>query len=293
MTEPEKKWEIPGLVMIDRDGGGLAKINIQTQWSTALIYFHGAHVTGFRKNGEPPLLFLSQESQFVAGKPIRGGVPICFPWFGPRPDEVGHGYARIKVWELIETKEVAEGGVQLRFQLAAAVSQPPWQNLRAEFVVTISGELAMEMVVTNLSADQDADFENCLHTYFAVGDIHQISITGLASAPYLDVLENRALKTESAEAIHITRQTDRTYPDTVDPVEIHDPVWRRKIRINKSGSASTVVWNPWTTQRLPDLGAEEYQRMVCVESGNVGPNKIKLPPGHTSRLKVVLSSQMT
>ena len=167
-----RKFEIPGRVTFANGSGGLPKINITTGRSTAEIYLHGAHVTGFQKNGEPPLLFMSRLSQFAAGKAIRGGVPVCFPWFGPREGDVAHGFARITEWDLIETAATPDGGVTVRFRLPSTAANAAWPAFRAEFVVTVTDQLAMELIATNESADRNFDFENCLHTYFAVGDIN-------------------------------------------------------------------------------------------------------------------------
>ena len=166
VPERLRKFEIPGRVAFVNGSGGLPKINVTTGRSTAEIYLHGAHVTGFQKNGEPPLLFMSRHSQFAAGKPIRGGVPICFPWFGPREGDVAHGFARITEWDLIETSAAPDGGVTVRFRLPPTAANAAWSAFRTEFVVTVADQLTMELIATNESADRNFDFENCLHTYF-------------------------------------------------------------------------------------------------------------------------------
>jgi|SRR5208282_3110739 len=284
-----RKFQIPGRVTFANGNSGLLKINVTTGRSTAEIYLHGAHITGFRKNGEPPLLFMSRLSQFAAGKAIRGGVPICFPWFGPREGDVMHGFARITEWELVATTATPGGGAALRFRLPPTATGAVWPPFNTEFAVTVTDQLTMELVTTNRSPDRNFDFENCLHTCFAVGDIRDVSITGLKGAHYLDKTQNDARKLEAA-AIRITAETNRVYPDTSGTVEIRDAKFRRTIRVDKSGSASTVVWNPWTTQLMPDFDPAEHRQMVCVESGNVSQNKIALAPGATTAIKVVLSS---
>ncbi len=293
IPEQLKKLEIPGRVTMLEGNGELPKIEVTTDWSTAEVYLHGAHVTDFQKRGEPPLLFTSQCSQFASGQPIRGGVPIVFPWFGAREGMPAHGFARIAEWELHEATTVPEGGVSLRFGLPetafSAVSVP----FHANYVVTVTDRLGLELIVTNASGDQNVSFENCLHTYFAVGDINRVTVAGLKGLTYRDKVENFASKIETAEAVKITAETDRIYLDTSGPVEILDAVLHRKIRIEKEGSASTVVWNPWIVkaQQMPDFCNDDYRQMLCVESGNVDNNKILLPPGKSSVLKVVLSSQ--
>jgi D-hexose-6-phosphate mutarotase len=160
-----------------------------------------------------------------------------------------------------------------------------------ELSVTVGETLALEFLVVNRDTDREVEFECCLHTYLAVGDVREISISGLRSVAYLDKTNHDALAIDASETIRIAAQTDRTYIDTAGAVEVRDPVLGRTIRVEKAGSASTVVWNPWTTQVLPDMGADEYMRMVCVESGNVERNRVRLGPGQSSTMQVVLSTR--
>ncbi|MBI5383704.1 MAG: D-hexose-6-phosphate mutarotase [Verrucomicrobia bacterium] len=292
IPERLKRIEIPGRVTLLEGNGDMPKIEVTTDWGSAEVYLHGAHVTDFRLKGQPPLLFTSQCSRFEDGQPIRGGIPVIFPWFGAREGEPMHGCARLVDWELHEAITVPDGGVSLRFNLidrSLCATFPPYH---ANYVVTVTDQLALELILTNTSADQSFTFENCLHTYFAVGDANAISISGLQGVDYLDKVENFVWKTETADAVKIAAEVDRIYFNTTGAVEIHDPKLGRKVRIEKSGSASTVVWNPWInrSQQMPDFGNDEYKQMVCVESGNVGPNKLSLQPGRSSVLKVVLSS---
>ena len=271
--------------------GNLPMLKVRTPWSGAEIYLHGAHVTHFQKNGEPPLLFLSRLSRFAEGKAIRGGVPICYPWFGSRTGEPAHGLARILNWELAEISVGPDGSVKLRLQLPSKSLKPEWSALRTEFTVTIADTLAMELVATNESKDKALDIEACLHSYFNVGDIGAVSISGLHGAGFLDnTVPNSERHTDNDPIIWITKEIDRTYLDTTNTVEIRDENFRRTIRVEKSNSKSTVVWNPWTTKKLEDMEAAEYKNMVCVEAGNVKQNKISLTPGKSASLKVTLSS---
>ena len=274
--------------------GSLPLLKIRTPWSTAEIYLHGAHVTHFQKNGGPPLLFMSAKSCFADGKAIRGGVPICFPWFGPREGQSVHGFVRFMAWELAGTAAAPDGAVTVRIRLPKAAVMPEWAALRAEFVVTVAETLTMELIGTNESADTTLTIENCLHTYFHVGDITQVSIAGLQGAPFDDFAAGAggARKSENDAVLRITRETNRVYPDHTGTVEIRDENLKRTIRVEKFNSQSTVVWNPWTTQKLPDdFDPAEHKQMVCVESGNVKQNKVSLAPSQTTALKVVLRSR--
>jgi D-hexose-6-phosphate mutarotase len=282
----------PGRVAILDGQGDLPMLGVSTAWSTAEIYMHGAHVSHFRKKDEPPLLFLSQCSRFEAGHPIRGGIPVIFPWFGPREGLPNHGFARLTTWEFREVATNPEGSVSVKFQLPFCPEASTLPPFSAEYRVTIAETLFLELIVRNESETDNFTFENCLHTYFEVSDATAISINGLQGTRYLDQVSKFAEKTDSAESIRIFAETDRIYRDTTSTVEIHDPRLGRKIRIEKTGSNSTVVWNPWVakSQQMPDFGNEEYMRMVCVESGNVAANELTLEPKQACTLTVRLSS---
>ncbi len=291
--EQLRQFEVPGVVTIASGSGGLPKINIRTERSAAEIYLHGAHVTCFQKNGEEPLLFLSRKSRFTPGEAIRGGVPICFPWFGPREGEPAHGFARVSAWELTDIAAKNGGSVTARFQLPKAALKAEWSALRTKLAVTITDKLMMELITTNESAEKVLEIENCLHTYFYTGDISTVSIAGLQGLPFDDFAAGAggALQAGDQSALRITQETNRVYPNATGTVEIRDENLQRTVRVEKFGSHSTVVWNPWTTQKMPDdFDPAEHQNMVCVESGNVKQNKILLAPGKTTALKVVLSS---
>jgi D-hexose-6-phosphate mutarotase len=285
---------IPGRVAVATGNGGLPKLVVTAQAGTAEIYPHGAHVTHFQKAGDAPLLFLSRQSWFAPGKPIRGGIPICFPWFGNREGEPSHGFARITTWQLVKTAATPDGAVALHFSLPLVPGREAWHSLRAEFVVTVADTLTLELAAANDSCGAALEIENCLHTYFNVGDIAAVSIAGLQDAAFLDNAAGghgaRSVQTEPL--LRIPRETNRLYLDTTAAVEIRDERLRRVIRVEKHQSQSTVVWNPWTTQKLPDdFDPAEHAQMVCVEAGNVNHNRFSLAPGQSSALKVVLHTR--
>jgi glucose-6-phosphate 1-epimerase len=282
----------PGRVSFTDGQGELPMLEITTAISRAELYLNGAHVTHFSRAGEPPLLFMSHCSRFDAGQPIRGGIPVIFPWFGPREGMAQHGFARNKTWELKEFAPAADGSVSVRLRLPDCPEASSFPPLTADYVVTVSDRLRLELIVTNQSAEESLTFENCLHTYLEVSDITAVSVTGLKGATYLDKVANFAQRTEASDRIRISSEVDRIYLNTPQAVEVEDPRLGRRIRIEKQGSLSTVVWNPWIAkaQQMPDFGNDEYQRMICVESGNVSSDQITLPPRESSKLIVELSS---
>jgi glucose-6-phosphate 1-epimerase len=272
--------------------GNLPKLVIVTPWSTAEVYLHGAQITHFQKHGEEPLLFLSESSRFQTDSPIRGGIPICFPWFGARAGTEGqpmHGFARLKEWHVKEIVQNKNGEVTVTFHWSDALES---DNFSVDYVVTVGKTLAAALNVKNESSNSDFTFEECLHTYFNVGDINQVSVSGLKGAFYLDKTANFSRKQEVPENIKISSEVDRTYLDTTSIVEIKDGALKRTIFVGKSNSKSTVVWNPWIerARQMSDLGDEDYKKMICVESGNVGEHKVTLAPGKSSSLKISLSS---
>ena len=224
---------------------------------------------------------MSQCSRYEKGQPIRGGVPLIFPWFGSARGPAGARIARTRNWDLKEVAPAADGSVSVRFGLPPCPEADRLPPFSAEYVVTVNQRLTMKLIVKNLSPDQAFTFENCLHTYFGIGDATAISITGLKGAEYLDQLDNLARKTETADAIRISSEVNRVYPTRAGRWRYTDPRLRRKIRVEKQGSLSTVVWNPWIAkaQLMSDFGNDEYQRMVCVESGNENPTKSRCRRG--------------
>lgn len=291
--QPAAEQIIPGRVTFMDGRGDLPMLEVTTAWSTAEIYLHGAQVTHFQKRDEAPLLFMSQCSRFAPGQPIRGGVPIIFPWFGMREGLGQHGFARVQEWELKEFAPSHDGSVSVRFRLPECPEAATLPPFTADYTVTVSDCLTLNLAVTNNSPDEPFTFENCLHTYFEVGDVTAVSVLGLKGVSYLDKVANFARKVEAQESVRIAAEVDRTYVDTPAAVEIVDPRLGRKIRVEKESSLSTVVWNPWVakSQQMPDFGNDEYQHMICVESGNVASNEITLPPGQSCRLVVRLSTE--
>ena len=287
------KPEALGRVTFLDGQGELPMLEITTRWSTAEIYLLGAQVTRFKKKDEAPLLFLSQCSRFAEGQPIRGGIPVVFPWFGPREGLGQHGFARVKPWEIKEVIPAPDGSVSVRFRLPHGAEAAAFPPFNADYVVTVNESLTLQLIVANEAKDAEFTFENCLHTYFEVADVTAISIHGLKGVTYLDKVASFMEKTETSDALRIASEVDRIYQNTTGTVEIHDPRIGRRIRVEKQCSASTVVWNPWIakSRQMPDFGDEEYEHMICVESGNVASNSISLPPGGRSTLTVKLSSE--
>lgn len=280
-------------VEVSTGRGDLPVLQIDTPWSTGEIYRHGATVTHFQKKGDEPLLFLSQCSRFEESKPIRGGIPICLPWFGMKEGLEGqHGFARLQSWEMEAVDQSKDGSVTVRLRLPEMESTGPFEMFAAEYVVTMSDTLTAELRVTNQSPSKPLQFEECLHTYFQVGDIARTCVLGLKGLDYLDKPSGFARKAQEDIVVEFAGEVDRVYLDAPPKLEIRDESLGRRIRIETMNAHSVVVWNPWEekARAMEDFGDDEFRKMVCVESGNVHHNGLTLEPGATSTLTVRLST---
>ena len=261
---------------------GMQKLQlIRDERNTAEIYLNGAHVTSWRSAGEE-ILFLSEQSRFADGKPIRGGIPLVFPQFGSG-NLPQHGFARTSLWEIASTRVVDSGEVEVVLALNDSdATRGVWNHaFSAELVVSLTERLRTELRVTN--SDTEAfEFSAALHTYFALSDIGAAHIAGLKGSKYLDSLKERQKFKESGERVIFEGEVDRIYLSTPDEVSVVDEVSGRCIRIRKIGFPDAVVWNPWVdkARRMQDFGDEEFQGMVCVEAGAVA-SPVRLEPGRT------------
>lgn len=280
-----REFGIAGVAKFEAGPGGLTRVAITTPQAEAHVYLHGAHVTHFQPRGERPVLWMSGSSLFEDGKPIRGGVPICFPWFGPRagdPASPAHGFVRLHDWEVRSLRSRPDGQVELVLALDGSPrTREIWPGaFEISHTVTVGRQLKMALHVVN-RGPSPMTFEEALHTYFTVGDVRKAEVTGLGGVTYIDKVDAMARKTQGAEPITIRGETDRVYVETESATVVSDPVMGRRIGIEKSGSRSTVVWNPWVekARKMADFGDEEWPGVVCVETANVGESSITLPPG--------------
>jgi glucose-6-phosphate 1-epimerase len=279
-----RQFAIPDVVELDAAKGGLTRINVRAPAADAHVYLHGAHVTHFQPAGQQPVLFLSDQSRFEPGKAIRGGVPIIFPWFGAKSDDPAapmHGFARTVEWELMAVRQGAAGDVRLVLETRASdATRKLWPH---EFILryTVCVAKALELTLEVIAGSADLIFEEALHTYLALGDVRNASIEGLAERAYLDKTDGMRRKIQPAGPMVIGGETDRVYLDTSDTVRVNDASVKRRISIQKEGSASTVLWNPWIdkARSLADLGDAQWPRMLCVETANVTSDRIVLPAG--------------
>lgn len=283
--------KLPDSVRIETGQGGLRRLVIGAPQAGAEIYLHGAHITGFQPRGQKSVMFMSGKSWFEAGKPIRGGVPICFPWFGAQTDgRPAHGFVRLSEWNLTGAEQ-RNDAVEINFQFVSnAATCKQWDGeFEANFRVTIGTALGMELRVRNTSS-QPIRIEEALHTYLAVSDVRQVSIAGLAGATYFDKVGTPHTEIEGTTPIRITAETDRIYLNTKATCIVDDPGWKRRISVEKTGSDTTVVWNPWIAKAkaMPDFGDDEWPAMLCIETCNVREHAINLAPGQSHTMSATV-----
>ena len=281
------RFGIGGALRFEEGPGGLTRARIATDAATAEIYLQGAHVALWQPaSAQHPVLFMSAKSHFAAGKAIRGGVPLVFPWFADRKGGLpgpAHGFARTLPWEVVATEQRA-GGVALSFKLLPnqTTRDLGFDHFALIYEVVVGEALTLMLEVENLG-DSPLTFEVALHAYYCVSDVRRVEVRGLEDTDYLDRADNEKARHAGGEAIRFAGETDQLHLNTTSPVTISDPSWRRRMVIEKRGSKSTVVWNPWIAKaaRMADFGDEEWPHMVCVEPANAAKNAVTVQPGET------------
>jgi len=281
----QKQFKVPGVTF--DEANGLTRVQVATKAATATIYIQGAHLTAWQPAGFDPAILLSHKSDFAPGKPIRGGIPIAFPWFAGdrKKDRIdghpgpSHGFARIQDWTLEKVKREGET-VKLAFTLepTAMSRSMGYDNFLLNLEFILDSELQMALTVTN-TGQQAMNYEEAFHTYYQVADIHEVSVSGLETTSFIDKTDAMQVKPAEHLPIRFTQTLDRVYNQTAADITIYDVAGRRKILLHKSGSNTTVVWNPFGP--LPDLGEWDWHSMCAVETANAGDDAITLAPGES------------
>jgi len=271
--------------------GGLTVAVVNNSHARAIVALQGAHVMTWTPHGQQPVIWLSRAAKFIPGKSIRGGVPICWPWFGPHASEPklpGHGFARTVPWEVIATGSLRDDRTTLALRLVETdATRAQWPHATpVEAHITIGATLEIELITRN-SGSAPVTIGDALHTYFEVSDIRQARIHGLGGCPYLDKVDGGKRKQQEGP-VSIDREVDRIYLASTADCMIEDPRWQRRIRVSKRGSRSTVVWNPWTEKaaKMGDFGPGGFLHMLCVESANAADDVVTIAPGGEHRLWV-------
>lgn len=270
---------------------GFNYIEIENKSASAKVALQGGHLFHYQQHDRKPLLWISNQSFFETAKAIRGGIPICWPWFGKHSTDSTlpqHGFARTSPFELLEINEPDKNTTEIILQLqSSAESLALWPyQFKVLLRITIGSTLTVALTTINCDV-QTFTISSALHSYFAVSDIDNVSVQGLDDREYWDALtdENKIQKGE----IHISEEVDRVYQKVEEPLMVHDV--NRTIHIETAGSSSTVVWNPWKdkSMRMADMENNAYKTMLCIETANALEDARDLAPGEEQTLKAIIS----
>ncbi len=272
--------------------------------ASALVALQGAQLLEYTPFDAKPVIWLSDQAEFKQGKSVRGGIPVCWPWFGDarkNPESVqqhlpegnlpAHGWVRNKPW-LLDAADSNENHVYLKFRYPSTTWPAPFPDgIEVSLEMWIGSELKLSLTTFN-GSEQTLHFSQALHSYFAISDVKQAQICGLEGVTFLDTLDDWQEKS-SDQPICIRGETDRIYLDTPEEILVNDSGWERSISIQSADARSAVVWNPWIEKgkRLSQFGEESYRGMVCVETGDVMENAMALEENCSHQTLVDISQQ--
>ena len=295
IQELNKQFSILNVLTFNEGKGGLSMININSRHASAVISLYGAQLLSYVPRGQKDILWMSEQSLFENGKAIRGGVPVCFPWFGPHVSDKTrpqHGFARLQEWNVISVIESEDEIVTVTLSLQESpFSLEMWPHtFKAIAEFRIGKTLEIKFTVTN-TGKETFEYSDALHTYFNISDISAINMEGLQNASYYEGF-GMDLKTQQSQLLSFNSETNRRYIDHSGDCIINDPGYNRKIRSAKTGSKVTVVWNPWeaTAKTMTDIHPGGYKTYVCAEPANAYPgiDMINLAPGESHTISTII-----
>lgn len=261
---------------------GQPAIELSFDNASALVYLQGAHVASWKPDGVTEILWVSETANFSPGKSIRGGIPICWPWFGgywgEEPDRAQHGFARVADFELIDF-EATDIFTRARLRMVSDAPYPEWRNrLALEVEIVLSDGLGIELITTNIS-DEIIEVGAALHTYFRVSDVTRVQIPELKGLSYKDKVRNFDTFVQEKE-FSVTEETDLVFLDPPTKVHLIDPQTGQNLKIESLGNTDLVVWNPWAgnAKKMADFDDQGYLNMICIEPANALNNRQSLKP---------------
>jgi glucose-6-phosphate 1-epimerase len=286
-----QQFAIPDVLRFVEAAAGMPVIEITGADASARIAVQGAQVLEWQPSGQQPVLWVSRAAVYQAGKGVRGGVPVCWPWFGAgEAGKPAHGFVRTRMWQVRETGQHAEG-VYVKLGISDdAETRAIWDYaFDLELIVTAGNMLSMELVTHN-TGDKPFTITDALHTYFRTGDITKTEVLGLDKTTYLDKVLDFGQHMQEGAVVFVG-ETDRVYLDTQAESVISDAALKRKIHVAKRGSNSTVVWNPWTEKEkgFADMAVGEYREMLCVETCNAATDTVTIAAAHSHHLLAQIS----
>ncbi len=271
---------LPSSIKLSQEKPGCPLLRVNHPAATGSIALLGAHVLEWTPRGAAqPVLYVSPDAVFEDGTPIRGGIPICWPWFGPRDGLPGHGCVRTRFWEVASATEDASGvRIVLTFASDAETLKLWPHDFALNLTIEMGAALDASLCMTHRGSEP-VEITGALHTYLSVGDIAQTTVLGLDGTSYADTIDHDQIKPQHGD-VRFDREVDRVYQSSA-AVRVDDRAWGRVLEITKRGSAATVVWNPWIekSKRLNDLPDEAYHGFLCIEAANAGADRVRLSSG--------------
>jgi D-hexose-6-phosphate mutarotase len=270
--------------------GELTFVQVENAYASALICLQGAQLCSYKSHSKKELLFVSSAETYQQGQAIRGGIPVCWPWFGDHPSDKSqpaHGLVRNINWHYLGACDTHEG-TELEFQLSEQdieFSQFPWA-FKLNLKVMVGDRLTLSLTTTN-QAEKNMPISEALHSYFQIEDIHQVNIEGLEGINYYNKVSDSNARQGSAK-LQISEETDHVYHDFEGVVGINAP--GQRLTLLRQNSRSLVVWNPWQlkARQLSHFNASDYLTMLCVETANAMHNRLNLAPGESHQLKMTI-----
>lgn len=276
-------------ITLETTPGGLQRLCVVNESAVATLYLQGAHLTSFRPHGQDDLLWVSDAETYQPGQAIRGGIPVCWPWFGPHPDGApypSHGLVRTALWNWEVVRDDAKIS-QLRLWLETGGTDSGFAHrARVELVVTVAASLTLRLITTNLG-DRPFTLSQALHSYLPITSPDNVRLTGLTGYPYLDKLTGT--RQPWPEPFAVDQEIDRIVLDEGQPVMLDEPGQVRRF-IGREGSRSLVVWNPWIakSRTLSSFNDDDYRSMLCLEAANAADDSRQLQPSEQHSLTTEL-----
>ena len=263
--------------------GGFPVMEISNDYARSTISVYGGQVLSFQPVNQTEMMFLSSQAYYQQGKAIKGGAPVCWPWFGPDPEarRSSHGFVRNRLWKMTEVVSTQDGATKVTMGLTdTADTREIWDYaFDLAIVITVGSSLTIELVTRN-TGKESFSITQALHSYFNVGDINKVRVLGLADKSYIDKVDEGKEKTQTG-AVSFSEECDRIYLDVPSELVIEDADLDRKIKITATNSNTAIVWNPWAeiSANMADLGEQDYQKFVCVETANAANEVIEVAAG--------------
>ena len=290
-----QRFGAPGRIAFRTGEAGLPIVALVNPYGSCEVSLYGGHVLEYRPMGHLPILFTSKQAAYEPGRPIRGGIPVCWPWFGPGQDKTQpqHGFARILQWGLQAT-EYSTDITELRLTLSDSERTRRIWPYAFDLSLRVWLDQHLNLSLTTVNRDtRTFTLTQAFHPYFRVRQIEDVTVRGLDNALYADLLTGRTATQKGA--LDIRSETDRVYTPHAPTCVLHDPAIGRAIALTYSGANRLVVWNPWIdkARAMSDFGDDEYTRMLCIEPANTADDAVTLAPGGQHTLALAIQATLT